>query len=65
MLLNKLILSHCIQQKYKYRHNSDIIFTMLYRYFDNRPIVACLLKARIMKPAETAVAREWLYKYVL
>jgi hypothetical protein len=22
----------------------------------------CLLKARIVKPAETAVAREWLYK---
>jgi hypothetical protein len=25
-------------------------------------IVACLLKARIVKPAETAVAREWLFK---
>jgi hypothetical protein len=26
-------------------------------------IVACLLKARIVKPAETAVAREWLHKH--
>jgi hypothetical protein len=27
-------------------------------------IVACLLNARIFKPAETAVAMEWLHKYV-